>query len=101
MLHFVIGWFISCKVVGQFGSFFIPFPATPNSGQTPDRSTTNDTISLPTVIDQNMDTATPTKQNVTDRELDPTKPQSTGNVLLCQCYILLSVGLFLAKLLIL
>jgi hypothetical protein len=26
-----------------------------------------------------MDTATPTKQNVTDRELDPTKPQSTGN----------------------
>jgi hypothetical protein len=25
------------------------------------------------------DTATPTKQNVTDRELDPTKPQSTGN----------------------
>ena len=26
-----------------------------------------------------MDTATPTKLNVTDRELDPTKPQSTGN----------------------
>ena len=26
-----------------------------------------------------MDTATPTKQNVTDRGLDPTKPQSTGN----------------------
>jgi hypothetical protein len=27
-----------------------------------------------------MDTATPTKQSVTDRgELDPTKPQSTGN----------------------
>jgi hypothetical protein len=23
--------------------------------------------------------STPTKQNVTDRELDPTKPQSTGN----------------------
>jgi hypothetical protein len=26
-----------------------------------------------------MDTATSTKQNVNDRELDPTKPQSTGN----------------------
>ena len=26
-----------------------------------------------------MDTATPTKQNVNDKELDPTKPQSTGN----------------------
>jgi hypothetical protein len=35
--------------------------------------------SLPTGNDQNTDTATPTKQNVTDRELDPTKPQSTGN----------------------
>jgi hypothetical protein len=43
------------------------------------RSTTYHTISLPTVNDQNTDTATPTKQNVTDRELDPTKPQSTGN----------------------
>ena len=63
----------------QFGSFCIPSPATKNSGQTPDRSTTYHTISLPTVNDQNMDTATPTKQNVTDRELDPTKPQSTGN----------------------
>jgi hypothetical protein len=31
------------------------------------------------IYDQNTDTATPTKQNVTDRELDPTKPQSTGN----------------------
>jgi hypothetical protein len=36
-------------------------------------------ISLPTIIDQNTDTATPTKQNVNDKELDPTKPQSTGN----------------------
>lgn len=26
-----------------------------------------------------MDTATPTKQNVNDKELDPTKPQGTGN----------------------
>jgi hypothetical protein len=83
---------------GQFGSFFIPSLTTKNSGQTPDRSTANHTISLPTVIDQtpdrstanhtislptvidqNTDTATPTKQNVNDKELDPTKPQSTGN----------------------
>jgi hypothetical protein len=26
-----------------------------------------------------MDTATPTKQYINDKELDPTKPQSTGN----------------------
>jgi hypothetical protein len=64
---------------GQFGSFFIPSPTTKNSGKTPDRSTANHTISLPTIIAQNTDTATPTKQNVNDKELDPTKSQSTGN----------------------